>query len=121
MPNYSGMKTVFRLLGIAVACTMLTACSTGGLHGSFIPSTYVDPNDDVKGEIIGHVKGVSSQTLVLYLFPLGESPSTDAAIDDAMGQVEGTKYLTDIAIDDRTYWGIGYSEQVIILDADARN
>jgi hypothetical protein len=56
---------------------------------------------------------------ILYLFPLGPAPSTDEAIKSAKDQYEGTKYLTDVSIDDRIKWEIGYSVQSITVDAMA--
>lgn len=108
-------------LALINTCVLVSACSTGDLQGSFIPHSYIDPNGNFRGELIGHVTGTSTQTLVLYVFPLGDAPSLDEAMDDAMGKLPGTNYLTDISIDDRTEWGIGYSKRIIDLDADARN
>jgi hypothetical protein len=99
---------------------LLSGCATG-LHGNYVPHTYIDKGTDVKGESIGNVSGVSSQTWVLYVFPLDDSPSTDKAIQDAKGKINGTKYLSDVSIDDRTIWGIGYRKQTIKVDAEARN
>ena len=97
---------------------ILTACTTG-FHGSFAPSTYIDSEDDENSEQIGPVKGQSCQTRVLYLFPAGPPPSTAEAIQSAKDQYESTKYLTDISIDDRTEWGIGYSRQCISVEGIA--
>jgi hypothetical protein len=99
---------------------LLTGCTTG-LHGNYVPHTYIDNNANVKGELIGTVTGVSSQTWFLYLLPMGESPSTEKAITDAKTKIKGTKYLSDVSIDDRMIWGFGYSKQIIRVDAEARN
>lgn len=96
----------------------LGACYTGH-HGSFVPSTYVDSKDDSDSTQIYPVKGQSCQTLILYLFPAGSPPSTGEAIQSAKDQHEGTKYLTDISIDDRTKWEFGYSLQCIIVEGTA--
>jgi hypothetical protein len=96
----------------------LTACTTG-FHGSFAPSTYIGSEDGVNSEQIRRVKGQSCQTRVLYLFPTGLPPSTAEAIQSAKGQYEGTKYLTDVSIDDRTEWEIGYSRQCITVEGIA--
>jgi len=93
-------------------------CTTAN-HGTFVPSTYVEQDSDVQGQMISEVTGISSQTWFLYIFPLGEPPSTSKAISDAKSKYEGTKYLTDLAIDDRMYWGFGYSQQVISVEAKA--
>jgi len=93
----------------------LTACTTG-FHGSFAPSTFIGSEDDANSEQIGRLKGQSCQTLVLYLFPVGLPPSTAEAIQSAKDQYEDTKYLTDISIDDRTEWGIGYSKKCITVE-----
>ncbi|MBW7469511.1 hypothetical protein QQF73_11370 [Marinobacter sp. M216] len=108
-------------LAIVCGCLLLSACATRDMQGSFIPHSYIDPKGEFQGELIGHVSGTSSQTLVLYIFPVGDAPSLDEAMDDAMSKIPGTKYLTNISIDDRTVWGIGYSREIIELDADARN
>ncbi len=97
---------------------IFTGCTTAN-HGTFVPSTYVQKEADVRGKMIGEVTGVSSQTWVLYIFPLGKAPSTSKAISDAKSKYEGTKYLTDLSIDDRIYWGVGYSQQVISVEAKA--
>ena len=96
----------------------LTACTTG-YHGSFAPSTYTGSEDGANFGQISRVKGQSCQTRVLYLFPTGLPPSTAEAIQSAKDQYEGTKYLTDISIDDRTEWRIGYSEQCITVEGIA--
>ena len=96
----------------------LTACTTG-YHGSFAPSTYIGSKDGANSGQMVRVKGQSCQTLVLYLFPTGLPPSTAEAIQSAKDQYEGTKYLTDISIDDRTEWRIGYSEQCITVEGIA--
>ena len=95
----------------------LSSCATAQ-HGTFVASTYVDPT--IRGaEVVGKVSGESKQTWLLYILPIGKAPSTDEAIMDAKSKVEGTKYLTDLSIDDRTYWGFGYSEYVIEVKATA--
>jgi len=96
----------------------LTACTTG-FHGSFAPSTYIGSEDGANAGKIGPVKGQSCQTRVLYLFPTGLPPSTAEAIQSAKDQYEGAKYLTDISIDDRTEWEIGYSKQCITVEGIA--
>ncbi|MFT5727068.1 MAG: hypothetical protein ACI8PB_001200 [Desulforhopalus sp.] len=96
---------------------ILSSCATSK-HGTFVASTYVDPAI-IGEEVVGKVSGESKQTWLLYIFPIGKAPSTDEAIMDAKSKVEDTKYLTDLSIDDRTYWGFGYSEYVIEVKATA--
>jgi hypothetical protein len=96
----------------------LTACSTG-YHGSFIPSTYIGIKEGADSREIGRVMGKSCQTRALYLFPYGPAPSTAEAIQSAKDQYEGTKYLTDVSIDERTEWNIGYSRQCVIVEGSA--
>ena len=100
------------------AVFFLTACTTG-FHGSFAPNTYIGSEYTVNSEKVNPVKGQSCQTRVLYLFPAGTPPSTAEAIQAAKDQYEGTKFLTDISIDDRTEWGIGYSKQCITVEGFA--
>ena len=100
------------------AFLILTGCFTG-FHGSFVPSTYIGGEDPSNSEQIGPVIGQSCQKRVLYLFPAGSSPSTAEAIQSAKDQHKGTKYLTDVSIDERTEWEIGYSRQCIIVQATA--
>ena len=57
--------------------------------------------------------------MALYLFPLGKAPSTAEAKQAAREQYEGTKFLTDISIDDRTEWYFGYSIECIAAEATA--
>ena len=96
----------------------LTSCTTG-FHGSFAPSTFIGSEDDANSEQIGWVKGQSCQTRVLYVFPTGLPPSTAEAIQSAKDQYKGTKYPTDVSIDDRTEWEIGYSRQCITVEGIA--
>jgi len=93
----------------------LTGCTTG-FHGSFAPNTYIDKEYNTTIEDISPVKGKSCQTRVLYVFPAGPPPSTAEAIQAAKDQYEGTKFLTDISIDDRTEWEFGYSNQCITVE-----
>ncbi len=108
-----------KILYFAISAFLfLTACTTGH-HGSFAPSTYIGSEDGANSGQIDRVKGQSCQTRVLYLFPTGPPPSTAEAIQSAKDQYEGTKYLTDISIDDRTEWEIGYSRQCITVEGTA--
>ena len=110
------MSKVKQLLLIAVLL-IVCRCATSN-HGTFITSTYVDPKV-ISEEVVGRVYGESKQIWILFIFPLGEAPSTDEAIMDAKSKVEGTKYLTDLSIDNRIYWKFGYSEKVIEVKATA--
>lgn len=103
---------------ILFACFFLTACTTG-FHGSFAPNSYIGSERGANSGQIGRVEGQSCQTKVLYLFPAGQPPSTAEAIQSAKGQIEGTKFLTDISIDDRILWEIGYSKQCIAVSGTA--
>jgi len=97
---------------------LLCSCATSN-HGTFVASTYTEPSDKTSCKPASKVTGESTQTWVLYIFPVGDSPSTNSAILDAKSQIEGTKFLTDISIDDKTYWKFGYSArrgQVLTLD-----
>ena len=58
---------------------LLTACSTG-FHGSFVANTYIGENQKKITPAKGLARGDSCQTRVLYLFPKGEAPSTQEAI-----------------------------------------
>ena len=100
------------------ALLLLVGCNTG-FHGSFIPNTYINKEDVVNSELIDPVTGQSCQTKVLYLFPLGPAPSTDDAVQSSKDQYEGTKYLTNVSIDDRVKWQFGYSIQCITVEAMA--
>ena len=100
------------------AFILLSGCTTSK-HGSFVTSTYIESADKSKSEFLGKVIGESTQTWFLYIVPIGEAPSTNNAINDAKSKIEGTKYLTDISIDDRTYWKFGYSHWVIKVEANA--
>ena len=112
------MQIIKKLNFAVLAILLLSACSTGS-HRSFETNTYVSGKDDTNSRQAGPVKGQSCQTMVLYLFPLGTAPSTAEAIQTAKKQYEGTKYLTDISIDDRTEWYFGYSIECISVEATA--
>lgn len=114
------IRNPFLNILILIFCLFVSGCSTG-FHGTFISNTYIDKQSGVEGEVIGNVIGESTQTYFLYLFPMGASPSTDIAINDAKQKIKGTKYLSDVSIDDRMIWGIGYRKQIIKVEAEARN
>lgn len=105
-------------IAYVAAILLLSSCATSN-HGSFASSTYIDPITKPVYQEVGTVIGASKQTWFLYVFPIGESPSTAEAISDAKSKIFGTRFLTDITIDDRTYWKFGYSEQVIEVKATA--
>ncbi len=111
------MKAKIHIILILAAAIMLAGCATSH-HGTFISSTYIESGSGCS-KAVGKVSGESKQTWVLYIFPVGKAPSTDDAIRDAKSKIEGTEYLTDLAVDDRMYWKIGYSEQVIEVKATA--
>lgn len=108
--------SIFRY-GPLLLMLLAAGCSTSN-HGSFTKSSY-SANPSPEGVSLGRVVGESRQTFVFYIFPLGEAPSTNSAILDAKSKIEGTGYLADISIDDRVLWNIGYSEQVIRVEAEA--
>ena len=97
--------------------SLLSSCATSN-HGNFIASSY-DAGIEKDNEILGKVTGISKQTWFLYMFPTGKAPSTDKAISNAKTKYEGTEFLTDISIDDRIHWKLGYREQVIEVKATA--
>ena len=93
-----------------VMLLLLTACSTG-FHGSFVANTYIGDNTKKITPAKGLARGDSCQSRVLYLFPKGESPSTQEAIQRAKKQYEGTEYLADVSVENRTEWAFGYLRQ----------
>ncbi len=97
---------------------IISGCATAN-HGTFIPNTYIDKNTNVEGEYIGVALGESTQTWFLYVFPMGEAPSTNNAINNAKQHILGTKYLSDVSIDDRVIWKIGYRTQSIKVEGNA--
>lgn len=110
-------KTLIWLLTVLV----LSGCSSAR-HGTFVSSTFKDSAENGKlpaDQFLGEVIGESSQTFLLYIFPLGEPPSTNAAITNAKSQYQDTRFLADVSIDDRIYWGLGYSKQIIQVEAKA--
>lgn len=108
-----------KFLAALFVLLLLCSCATSN-HGTFVSSSYVPPDAQAKNQVLGNVVGESTQTLVLYALPFGPPPSTAAAIADAKQQLKGTTFLTDLSIDDRTYWKLGYSEQVIRVEATAQ-
>lgn len=102
----------------AFALLALSNCSTAN-HGTFATSTFFDQNEEYDREFLGTVVGESSQTWFFYVFPVGDAPSTAKAMSAAKAKIQGTKHLTDLSIDDRMFWKIGYSEQIIRAEADA--
>ncbi|BCS96918.1 hypothetical protein DSLASN_25500 [Desulfoluna limicola] len=108
------LKSVVSVMVLFLLCS----CATSN-HGTFVASTYTAPSDKTSYKPAGKVTGESTQTWFLYIFPVGDSPSTNSAIQDAKSQIEGTKFLTDLSIDDKTYWKFGYSEQAVKVEATA--
>jgi hypothetical protein len=111
------MMNNIKQLIVMTTLLLLSSCATSN-HGTFVTSTYVDPALKSE-EVVGKISGESKQTWLLYIFPIGKAPSTDEAILDAKSKVEGTKFLTDLSVDDRIYWKFGYKEQVIEVNATA--
>jgi len=109
---------IYRILLCLWTLFFLTGCSTLN-HGTFVSSTYIEPNEEIKQQFIGDVKGESSQVWFLYALPIGESPSTKKAILDAKSIFPGTKYLADMSIESEIYWGLGYKKQIIEVEAMA--
>lgn len=107
-----------RVLFFIAAMLFLNSCATSN-HGSFVPSTYKETHEETVNEKGTKVIGVSKQTWFLYIFPMGNAPSTDEAISDAKSKIKDTKFLADLSIDDRTNWKVGYSEQLIEVKATA--
>jgi hypothetical protein len=107
------------LSGLAVALVFLPAGCTTSLHGSFVTSSYRGDTGGGNLQPKGRVRGESCQTKFLYVFPIGPELSTAKAIQAAKDKYEGTRYLADISIDDRTSWGVGYSVECITVDATA--
>ena len=68
---------------------------------------------------LGPVEGRSCQTGVLYIFPLGEAPTTAEAISNAKSVREDTGFIADISIDDVTRWGVGYLVKCVVVRATA--
>ena len=54
-----------------------------------------------------------------FAVAIAEGVEIEKAIQSAKDQYEGTKYLTDVSIDDRTEWEIGYSRQCITVEGIA--
>ena len=108
---------VYRL-GCICLTVVLSACSTS-LHGSFVTTSYQDEPGDSAVTELGPVEGRSCQTRILYLFPMGDSPTTDEAIANAKNVHQGTRFIADISIDDETWWGVGYAVRCIVARATA--
>lgn len=107
-----------RLLGWLGTALLLGGCATSN-HGTFVTSTYVTPGEKENAQPAGLVTGESRQSWILYLFPIGDAPSTHEAIEDAKSKIDGTKFLTDLSVDNRIDWRIGYSESVVHVEATA--
>jgi len=100
-----------RIISLSIVMLLLlTACSTA-FHGSFVTNTYIGENAKNITTAKGLARGVSCQTRVLYLFPTGEPPSTQKAIQLAKKQYESTEYLADVTVENRTEWAFGYLRQ----------
>jgi hypothetical protein len=50
---------------------------------------------------------------------MGTPISTHAVIQSAKKQLEGTRFLADVAIDDRVNWHVGYLVDCIFVEATA--
>jgi hypothetical protein len=111
------MSKIGKLLFLITIMTSV-GCATSN-HGTFVTSTYLEPDTQYEGEFLGTVGGESRQTWVLYLFPRGEAPSTSKAIEDARSKFAGTRILSDVSIDNEIHWKLGYSIRVIQVEASA--
>ena len=112
--RYSKITCVLQVLFL-----LLTGCSTAK-HGSFVTSTHIQNQDNRDNtQEIGPVKGSSCQRMMFYVFPMGPAPSTNEAIESAKNQYPETKYISDISIDDRVEWKVGYSIQCITVEGIA--
>ena len=98
---------------------ILTGCRTGN-HGTFVPSTYIEDKEKVENVSLGTVKGHSEQIWFFYILPIGDSPSTKEALEDALLKNKEAKYLSNVSIDDRIDWYVGYRKLVIKVEGDAR-
>jgi hypothetical protein len=118
--NYREVRETMgrRTLFIIIALISLSSCTTAA-HGTFAKSTFLETNNKYQNIFVGKVVGESSQTYLLYLLPVGEAPSTSEALSDAESKIPGTKYLTNLSIDNITYWKFGYSIRVIKVEANA--
>ena len=100
------LNNIFTVLFYRFACIYLTvllsACSTS-LHGSFVTTSYEAKVGDPVATELGSAEGRSCQTRILYIFPSGDSPTTDAAIENAKNVHQGTRFITD----ESTYSGRG--------------
>ena len=112
------MGKVIALSILAMASLVFGGC-TSARHGSFVPMTYAPSTHQASAEFIGMVEGESAQTFLLYILPLGDPASTEEAVKKAKSQLDGTVFLSDVSIDDRTYWGFGYATQIIRVSARA--
>jgi hypothetical protein len=109
----------YRLIYLPIVILLLlTACSTG-FHGSFVANTYIGENSKKTTSAKGLARGDSCQTRTLYLFPVGEPPSTQEAIQLAKKQYEGTEYLADVTVENRTEWAFGYLRQCTTVTGTA--
>jgi len=97
---------------------LFTGCSTSK-NGSFTASSFIS-DESSENQTLGKVTGESRQTWVLYLFPRGKAPTINAAIEDAKAKKPDTQFLTDISIDYLSYWSVGYYQQIIKVQAEAR-
>lgn len=107
-----------KLTGFLAIVLLLTSCATGD-HGTFVTSTYTGDQGLIENVALGEVTGNSEQTWFLYFFPLGEAPSTFEAIQDAKSQIDDTRFLIDVSIDDSEDWKFGYSIQRVEVRATA--
>jgi len=116
------LNNMFTVLFYRFACIYLTVllsvCSTS-LHGSFVTTSYAGGLEDPVVTELGSAEGRSCQTRILYLFPSGDSPTTDEAIVNAKNVHQGTRFIADISIDDETRWGVGYAVKCIVARATA--
>lgn len=114
--NPVSVRTKIGLVALVIACS---AGCTASRHGSFAANSHMGIPAASPKAGLGPTQGTSCQTRALYLFPIGKEVSTSEAIASAMSKHEGTQYITNVSIDDRTRWGFGYSEQCITVDATA--
>ncbi len=103
---------------VTIASLLIGGC-TSARHGAFLPMTYADSSHRASAEFIGAVEGESVQNYLFYILPLGTPASTEDAVNKAESPLEGTAFLSNVSIDDRTWWGFGYATQIIRVNARA--
>jgi hypothetical protein len=98
---------------------LFAGCTTTLPQNAFIANTFIGDEKERSTPTIGIAHGEDCQTMVLYVFPLGDNASAKRAMQRAMQKYEQTRFLADVSIETITYWKVGYAIRCVTVTGSA--